>query len=52
MRYAADGVYVAEDKVSAEFLARSQRLLQIDARAFFQLAALCAEGSLANRFAG
>ena len=52
MRYAADGVYVAEDEVSAEFLARSQRLLQIDVRALFQPAALCAKRSLANRFAG
>ena len=52
MRYAADGVHVAEDKVSAEFLARGERLFQIDARAFFQLAAICAELSLADGLAG
>src|SRR5260370_5066703 len=31
MRYAADGVHVAKDEVPAEFLARSEWLLEIDA---------------------
>src|SRR5437016_5493715 len=52
MRYAADGVHVAENEVSAEFLARGQWLLKVDARAFFQFAILCAKRSLANRFTG
>ncbi len=52
MRYAADGVHVAEDEVPAEFLARGERLLEIDARTLFQLAAFCAERSLADRFTG
>src|SRR5260370_37159503 len=43
MRYAADGVHVTEDEVPAEFLARGEGLLEIDARALFQLAALCAK---------
>src|SRR5947208_859995 len=52
MRYAADGVHVAEDKVPAEFLARGERLLEIDACTLFQLATLCAERSLVDRFRG
>src|SRR6266852_2404575 len=38
--------------MAAEFLARGQRLLEIYAGAFLQGAAVCAEGSLANGFAG
>src|SRR5947207_2864696 len=50
MRYAADGVHVAEDKVPAEFLARGERLLEIDPRTLFRFAALCAKRSLADGF--
>jgi hypothetical protein len=52
MRYVANGIHMAKDEVSAEFLARRERLLEIHARAFFQCATLRAEGSLDDRFAG
>ncbi len=52
MRYAADGVDVAEHKMPAQFLTGIEWLFKIDARAFFQFATLGAERSLANRLAG
>ena len=52
MRYAADSVHVAEDEVTAEFLAGGERLFQIDACTLFQPAALCAERSPEDRFTG
>src|SRR2546429_6210827 len=42
MRYAADGVHVAEDKVPPEFLAPGERPLQIYAWTLLQRGTLCA----------
>src|SRR5437016_5753103 len=50
--YAADGIHVAEDEVPPEFLTGRERLFKIDACTFLQLAALCAERSLADCFTG
>src|SRR5437773_11293868 len=50
MRYAADGVHVAEDKVPCGFLPRGARLLEIDPRTLFRFAALRAIRSLAYAF--
>src|SRR6266404_3932414 len=49
----ADCIHMTQNKVAAEFLARGQGLLEIDAGAFYQRhAAIRAEGRLANGFAG
>src|SRR6267154_5094862 len=50
MCYAADGVHVAENEVPAEFFPRGERLLKVNARAFFQLAFFCAKRSLMDCF--
>src|SRR4029077_19323049 len=52
VRYAADGVHVAENKVPAEFLAGGKRLFKVDPYALRERAVLRAERSFANRFTG
>src|SRR5580658_115377 len=52
MRHAAGAVDMPEDEVAPELFAGGQRLLQVDARTFFQCAILCAERSFFDGFAG
>ena len=52
MSHTAGRVHMAQNKVAAEFLASSERLLEIDARPDADLASLGAERGFADGFAG
>src|SRR6266566_3266710 len=48
MRHVADGIYVSQNKVAAKFLARTKRLLEIDAQTDAKAPVACAERRFAQ----